>query len=150
MLSKIIRILLIAAMLAGLGFLWFQSGDWRNAAREEAFRPDPKFVANSVQVVSELEITDLNRIYLEKSALHVEIMGRGYAWLDTGTHDSLMEAGSFVQTIEKRQGLKVACPEEIAYRAGWITAAQLEAQAQPMLKNGYGQYLMQLLRERAF
>jgi glucose-1-phosphate thymidylyltransferase len=80
----------------------------------------------------------------------VEIMGRGYAWLDTGTHDSLLEAGQFIATLEKRQGLKVACPEEIAYRAGWISAAQLEQQAQPMLKNGYGQYLMQVLREKAF
>jgi glucose-1-phosphate thymidylyltransferase len=98
----------------------------------------------------ELEITTVNARYLEMQQLDVEIMGRGYAWLDTGTHDSLMEAGQFIATLEKRQGLKVACPEEIAYRAGWITAAQLEAQAQPMLKNGYGQYLMQLLRERAF
>ena len=98
----------------------------------------------------ELEITTVNARYLEQGQLDVEIMGRGYAWLDTGTHDSLMEAGQFIATLEKRQGLKVACPEEIAYRAGWITAAQLEAQAQPMLKNGYGQYLMQVLRERAF
>jgi len=98
----------------------------------------------------ELEITSVNARYLEQGQLDVEIMGRGYAWLDTGTHDSLMEAGQFIATLEKRQGLKVACPEEIAYRAGWITAAQLEAQAQPMLKNGYGQYLMQVLRERAF
>ena len=98
----------------------------------------------------ELEITDLNRLYLEQGQLDVEIMGRGYAWLDTGTHDSLLEAGQFIATIEKRQGLKVACPEEIAYRAGWISAAQLEQQAQPMLKNGYGQYLLQVLREKAF
>ena len=98
----------------------------------------------------ELEITTVNARYLEQGQLDVEIMGRGYAWLDTGTHDSLMEAGQFIATLEKRQGLKVACPEEIAYRAGWISAAQLEAQAQPMLKNGYGQYLMQVLRERAF
>jgi glucose-1-phosphate thymidylyltransferase len=77
-------------------------------------------------------------------------MGRGYAWLDTGTHDSLMEAGQFIATLEKRQGLKVACIEEIAFRQGWITAAQLEAQAQPMLKNGYGQYLMKVLRERVY
>ena len=77
-------------------------------------------------------------------------MGRGYAWLDTGTHDSLMEAGQFIATLEKRQGLKVACPEEIAFRSGWIDAAQVEALAQPMLKNGYGQYLMQVLREKAF
>jgi len=98
----------------------------------------------------ELEITTVNARYLEMGQLSVEIMGRGYAWLDTGTHDSLLEASQFIATLEKRQGLKVACPEEIAYRAGWITAAQVEAQAQPMLKNGYGQYLMQVLRERAF
>ena len=98
----------------------------------------------------ELEITTVNARYLEMGQLNVEIMGRGYAWLDTGTHDSLLEAGQFIATLEKRQGLKVACPEEIAYRAGWISAAQLEQQAQPMLKNGYGQYLMQVLREKAF
>ena len=98
----------------------------------------------------ELEITTVNATYLQQSQLDVEIMGRGYAWLDTGTHDSLLEAGQFIATLEKRQGLKVACPEEIAYRAGWISADQLEAQAQPMLKNGYGQYLLQVLREKAF
>ena len=98
----------------------------------------------------ELEITTVNATYLQQGQLDVEIMGRGYAWLDTGTHDSLLEAGQFIATLEKRQGLKVACPEEIAYRAGWITADQLEAQAQPMLKNGYGQYLLQVLREKAF
>jgi glucose-1-phosphate thymidylyltransferase len=98
----------------------------------------------------ELEITTVNERYLQQQQLSVEIMGRGYAWLDTGTHDSLMEAGQFIATLEKRQGLKVACPEEIAFRAGWISAEQLERQAQPMLKNGYGQYLMRLLRERAF
>ncbi len=98
----------------------------------------------------ELEITTVNAHYLQQGELDVEIMGRGYAWLDTGTHDSLMEAGQFIATLEKRQGLKVACPEEIAYRAGWISAAQLEAQAAPMLKNSYGQYLMQVLRELAF
>jgi glucose-1-phosphate thymidylyltransferase len=98
----------------------------------------------------ELEITTVNAAYLQQGQLDVEIMGRGYAWLDTGTHDSLLEAGQFIATLEKRQGLKVACPEEIAYRAGWITADQLEAQAQPMLKNGYGQYLLQVLREKAF
>ena len=92
----------------------------------------------------ELEITAVNARYLQQQQLEVEIMGRGYAWLDTGTHDSLMEAGQFIATLEKRQGLKVACPEEIAYRAGWITQTQLEALAQPMLKNGYGQYLMQV------
>ncbi len=98
----------------------------------------------------ELEITEVNAQYLRQGQLNVEIMGRGYAWLDTGTHDSLLEAGQFIATIEKRQGLKVACPEEIAYRAGWIGAGQLEALAAPMLKNSYGQYLMQVLRERAF
>ncbi len=98
----------------------------------------------------ELEITTVNAQYLAQGQLNVEIMGRGYAWLDTGTHDSLLEAGQFIATLEKRQGLKVACPEEIAYRAGWISATELEAQAQPMLKNGYGQYLMQVLRERVF
>ena len=98
----------------------------------------------------ELEITSVNERYLQQEQLSVEIMGRGYAWLDTGTHDSLMEAGQFIATLEKRQGLKVACPEEVAFRAGWISAEQLERQAQPMLKNGYGQYLMRLLRERAF
>ena len=96
----------------------------------------------------ELEITTVNARYLEMGQLNVEIMGRGYAWLDTGTHDSLLEASQFIATLEKRQGLKVACPEEIAYRSGWISAAELEAQARPMLKNGYGQYLMQLLAEK--
>ncbi len=98
----------------------------------------------------ELEITEVNARYLAQQQLSVEIMGRGYAWLDTGTHDSLMEAGQFIATLEKRQGLKVACPEEIAFRSGWITAEQLEAQAQPMLKNGYGQYLLQVLRETVY
>jgi len=98
----------------------------------------------------ELEITDLNRLYLEQGQLDVEIMGRGYAWLDTGTHDSLLEAGQFIATIEKRQGLKVACPEEIAFRQGWITPEQLEALAQPLAKNGYGQYLLGLLKEKVF
>ena len=98
----------------------------------------------------ELEITEVNAQYLRQGQLDVEIMGRGYAWLDTGTHDSLLEAGQFIATLEKRQGLKVACPEEIAYRSGWIDAARLEALAAPMLKNGYGQYLMQVLREKAF
>ena len=98
----------------------------------------------------ELEITDLNRLYLEQGQLSVEIMGRGYAWLDTGTHDSLLEAGQFIATLEKRQGLKVACLEEIAYRSGWIAAEQEEKLAQPMLKNGYGQYLLKVLRDQVF
>ena len=93
----------------------------------------------------ELEITDVNRAYLERGQLSVEIMGRGYAWLDTGTHDSLLEAGQFIATLENRQGLKVACPEEIAYRQKWIDAAQLEKLAAPLAKNGYGQYLKRLL-----
>jgi len=98
----------------------------------------------------ELEITEVNATYLRQGRLEVEIMGRGYAWLDTGTHDSLLEAGQFIATLEKRQGLKVACPEEIAYRSGWIDAAQLEALAAPLAKNGYGQYLQQLLRDRSW
>lgn len=95
---------------------------------------------------NELEITDLNRIYLEQSVLSVEIMGRGYAWLDTGTHESLLDASQFVATIEHRQGLKIACPEEIAFKQGWIDAAQLEKLAIPLAKNGYGQYLLQVLK----
>jgi glucose-1-phosphate thymidylyltransferase len=98
----------------------------------------------------ELEITDLNRKYLEAGKLNVEIMSRGMAWLDTGTHESLLEAGLFVHTIERRQGLSIACPEEIAYRQGFITAEQLEALAQPVIKSGYGQYLLALLREPHF
>jgi glucose-1-phosphate thymidylyltransferase len=94
----------------------------------------------------ELEITDLNQLYLNKHKLHVEVMGRGYAWLDTGTHESLLEASQFIATLENRQGLKVACPEEIAYRQQWITAPQLEALAAPLLKNSYGQYLQRVLQ----
>jgi glucose-1-phosphate thymidylyltransferase len=98
----------------------------------------------------ELEITDLNRVYLEQGKLDVEIMGRGYAWLDTGTHESLLEAGQFIATIENRQGLKVACPEEIAYRQDWINADQLHKLAAPLSKNGYGQYLQNILKEKIF
>ena len=98
----------------------------------------------------ELEVTDLNRLYLEKGQLDVEIMGRGYAWLDTGTHESLLDAGQFISTLERRQGLKVACPEEIAYRQNWISVEQLERLAQPMLKNGYGQYLLRIIKEKIF
>ncbi len=98
----------------------------------------------------ELEITDVNRIYLEQDKLQVEVMGRGMAWLDTGTHESLLDAGQFIATIEKRQGLKVACPEEVAFRKGYIDAAQLEKLAEPMKKNAYGQYLLRLLQDTVF
>ena len=101
-----------------------------------ALKPSPR---------GELEITDLNRCYLDDGSLHLEKMGRGYAWLDTGTHESLLQAGNFIETIEQRQGLRVACPEEIAYTNGWISAAELEALAAPLAKNGYGQYLLSLL-----
>lgn len=107
----------------------------------KALKPSPR---------GELEITDLNRLYLEQGRLNVEIMGRGYAWLDTGTHESLLEASQFIATLENRQGLKVACPEEIAYRQGWVDAGQLEALAQPLTKNGYGQYLLRILKENLF
>ena len=103
----------------------------------KALKPSPR---------CELEITDLNKLYLEKSALNVQLMGRGYAWLDTGTHDSLLEASQFIATIEQRQGLKVACPEEIAWRNHWIDDAQVSRLAQPLLKNGYGQYLLRCLK----
>ncbi|MFP8780626.1 glucose-1-phosphate thymidylyltransferase RfbA [Hydrogenophaga sp. RWCD_12] len=108
------------------------------AALAKDLKPSPR---------GELEITDLNRLYLEAGTLQVEVMGRGYAWLDTGTHDSLLEAGQFIATLEKRQGLKVACPEEIAFRSKWIDAERLGALAKPLAKNGYGQYLLQLLKE---
>jgi glucose-1-phosphate thymidylyltransferase len=104
----------------------------------KSIRPSPR---------GELEITDVNRRYLELGQLRVEVMGRGYAWLDTGTHESMLEAGQFIEIIERRQGLKVACPEEIAWRQGWIDDAQLEALASPMAKNGYGQYLLRLLKD---
>ncbi len=98
----------------------------------------------------ELEITDINCRYMEAGKLNVEIMGRGYAWLDTGTHQSLLDAGQFIATLEQRQGLKVACPEEIAFRSGWISAEQLEDLSRPLLKNGYGRYLRQVLNEKVF
>lgn len=119
--------------------LYFYDNCVTDLARE--LKPSPR---------GELEITDLNRLYLDSQNLHVEIMGRGYAWLDTGTHDSLLEAGQFIATLEKRQGLKVACPEEICYRAGWIDAEQLERLAQPLTKNGYGRYLQNLLTEKVY
>lgn len=106
--------------------------------RVKTLQPSPR---------GELEITDLNRLYLEQGELNVEIMGRGYAWLDTGTHDSLLEAGQYIATLEKRQGLKVACPEEIAWRQKWINDEQLHKLAQPLMKNGYGQYLQRVLTE---
>lgn len=113
--------------------------DSRVVELAKSLKPSPR---------GELEITDLNRLYLEQGKLNVEIMGRGYAWLDTGTHESLLEASQFIATLEKRQGLKVACPEEIAWRRGWIDADQVRRLAQPLAKNGYGQYLLRLLNEK--
>ena len=107
----------------------------------KALKPSPR---------GELEITDLNKMYLAEGNLNVEVMGRGYTWLDTGTHDSLQEAGQFISTIENRQGLKVACLEEIAYRQHWIDAAALEKLAAPLAKNGYGQYLKRILKETVY
>ncbi|TSA20088.1 MAG: glucose-1-phosphate thymidylyltransferase [Betaproteobacteria bacterium] len=107
----------------------------------KTLRPSPR---------GELEITDVNRRYLDAGALTVEIMGRGHAWLDTGTHDSLIEAAQFIQTLEKRQGLKVACPEEVAWRSGWIDTAQMRRLAEPLAKSGYGRYLLALLDEQVF
>jgi glucose-1-phosphate thymidylyltransferase len=115
--------------------------DYRVVDIARGLKPSPR---------GELEITDVNRHYLEDGTLDVQVMGRGHAWLDTGTHESLLDASLFIQTIEKRQGLKVACPEEIAWRAGWIDAAQLAELARPLAKNGYGQYLQRLLEERVF
>ena len=119
--------------------LYFYDNQVLDIARD--LKPSPR---------GELEITDVNRVYLERQQLNVQVMGRGHAWLDTGTHESLLDASQFIATIEKRQGLKVACPEEIAFRKGWVYAAQLEALAQPMLKNLYGQYLMSVLKEKVF
>jgi glucose-1-phosphate thymidylyltransferase len=98
----------------------------------------------------ELEITDLNRLYLDKGRLKVRIMGRGFAWLDTGTHETLLEAGQFIRTLERRQGLKAACPEEVAWRQGWIGEGELRALAEPLIKSGYGRYLLGLLEDKAF
>ena len=116
------------------------------------YDPDVVELARNLQPSArgEFEITDLNRLYLEQDRLNVEIMGRGYAWLDTGTHDSLLDAGQFIATLERRQGLKIACPEEIAWRRQWIDAAQLEQLAQPLAKNGYGQYLLRVLQEKIY
>ncbi|HEX3473323.1 MAG TPA: glucose-1-phosphate thymidylyltransferase RfbA [Silvibacterium sp.] len=119
--------------------LYFYDNDV--VAIASALKPSPR---------GELEITDVNRAYLSRGALEVELMSRGMAWLDTGTHDSLIEAGMFVHTIERRQGLKIACPEEIAYRYGYISGADLEALAAPIRKSGYGQYLISLLGEPQF
>ncbi|HYC35714.1 MAG TPA: glucose-1-phosphate thymidylyltransferase RfbA [Usitatibacter sp.] len=116
--------------------LYFYDGDVVEVAA--SLQPSPR---------GELEITDVNRVYLQRKSLSVEIMGRGSAWLDTGTFESLLEASHFIETIESRQGLKIACPEEIAYRMGYISASQLEALAQPMRKNSYGQYLLGVLRD---
>jgi glucose-1-phosphate thymidylyltransferase len=119
--------------------LYFYDNQVLDIARD--LKPSPR---------GELEITDVNRVYLERQQLNVQVMGRGHAWLDTGTHESLLDASQFIATIEKRQGLKIACPEEIAFRTGWVDASQLEKLAQPMLKNPYGQYLMSVLKERVF
>jgi len=117
--------------------LYFYDGQATDIAK--ALKPSPR---------GELEITDLNKVYLVQQSLNVELMGRGYAWLDTGTHDSLAEATNFISTIEKRQGIKIACPEEIAFNQGWIDAEQVMQLAQPITKNGYGQYLISLIKDQ--
>ena len=119
--------------------LYFYDGQASTLARQ--LRPSAR---------GELEITDLNRLYLQAGQLDVQTMGRGYAWLDTGTHESMLEASQFIYTVEKRQGLKVAAPEEIAWRNGWIDAVQLQNLAQPLIKSDYGQYLLRLLQEQVF
>ena len=115
--------------------LYFYDGQATDIAK--SLQPSPR---------GELEITDLNKVYLSQKSLNVELMGRGYAWLDTGTHDSLAEATNFIYTIEKRQGIKIACPEEIAFQNGWIDAEQVMQLAAPIAKNGYGQYLISLIK----
>ena len=146
------------------GVVTFNQKDEASSLEEKPLKPQSNYAVTGLyfydaDVVSlakslkpskrgELEITDLNQLYLAQKKLHVEIMGRGYAWLDTGTHDSLLEASQFIATLENRQGLKVACPEEISYRRGWINSNQLEKLAVPYLKNGYGQYLQRILKEK--
>jgi glucose-1-phosphate thymidylyltransferase len=117
--------------------LYFYDGE--ASAIAKGLQPSPR---------GELEITDLNRVYLERGKLDVQVMGRGHAWLDTGTHDSLIEAAQFIQTLEKRQGLKISCPEEIAWRQGWIDAEQLKKIATPLAKSGYGQYLLRIIEDQ--
>ncbi|MBL8467104.1 glucose-1-phosphate thymidylyltransferase RfbA [Methyloversatilis discipulorum] len=119
--------------------LYFYDGQASTIAK--SLKPSPR---------GELEITDLNRVYLERGELEVQVMGRGHAWLDTGTHDSLIEAAQFIQTLEKRQGLKISCPEEIAWRQGWIGDDQLKKIATPLAKSGYGQYLLRIIDEQVF
>jgi glucose-1-phosphate thymidylyltransferase len=148
------------------GVVEFDSGGKAISLEEKPTKPKSRYAVTGLyfydaQVIDiarnlkpsprgELEITDVNRCYLEMGALDVSIMGRGYAWLDTGTHESLIEASTFIETIEKRQGLKVACPEEIAFRRGYIDAGQLQKLAAPLAKSGYGQYLLRLLDEPAY